>query len=169
LPLGFEMYFFGQKLNRSLHSMNYRVYPDPFYSGFEADGNVVKINGVFLYTDYRPDELTVRLRSSSDACNVTAVDELFIECRASSSAEDVAEITVSVAGTLNNTVVKARLADNAPVVQSTIFSSAAMVFVFIILILGLLFILKTILFNSKQQTEKRFVDELRNITAGIDD
>lgn len=168
LPLGFEMDFFGQKLDRSLHSMNYRVYPDPFYGGFEVDGNVVRINGLFLYTDYRPDELTVRLRSSSDACNVTAVDEMFIECRASSSAEDVVEITVSVAGTLNNTVVKARTVDNGPVIQSTVLSTAAMVFVFITLVLGLLFILKTILFNSKQQTEKRFVEELRNITAGID-
>lgn len=174
MPLGFEMPFFGETLYKSLHSTNYRVHPNPVYDNFEANDTAVIINGAFLFTGYRAGDLTVHLPNSSEvACDVTTVNNRFIICDhpRSRSVVNAHKLLVSVGGTFNNTVVSLyspKISYDDPDIHSAVISSFTMIVVFVILILGLLFIVKTILSNSQQQTEKRFIEELRNITAGFD-
>jgi len=170
--LGFQMDFFGQTLNRSVYGVVYRVFPDPIYNDFTVENVAITINGLFLYTGYSKDDLLVwTIQKPMAMCHVVFVGEKYIKCLASAPTDNLREILVVVGENLNQTVVKqqSKPLNDKPLANLTISTTVSIVFVITVLLFGTLFAFKTMLSNSRQHIESRFMEELRNITAGVDD
>lgn len=169
LPVTFQVDFAGKNMSLSPTDTKYLLHPDPTYDNFEVTNNTFTIYGNFSYTSYELDDFIVRLQNSSDTCNVSTVDKINIICHVTSSSlstENIQKITVEVGQHLNNTVGKSSQTTSNLV---SVLSGFSFVSVFIMLVFGLLFFLKTILNNSENRTNKRYIEELQNITAGIEE
>jgi len=174
LAIPFRLYMdFAGRAQKFSEEKNYYVYPDPIFANFEVNGTTtVRINGMFLRTGYRPEELTIQDRNSTETCSVLFVDESYIFCQVplTLTVDSIEEFVITVGEFLRTVVVKKSNPINSRQFQiATVLSGISIISVFVALVFGLLFCYKIILTNSKQQTEKRYMEELRNITAGMED
>lgn len=181
LPFGFRTDLAGKVVFLPQQTC-YMLHPDPVYTDFEVyDGTVVRVDGVF------PDLLQRRQLDGSYMLEVTfLVDEVgdderltvtnvtgnFIECRAPSdkSVADVLEIAIAVGKQVKRTVVHRRHKQYYAIVrllspQYVVGGISSL----LICVFALIFCVKKIMSYSKQHLDKRYLGELRNITAGIDD
>lgn len=172
IPLRLYMDFAGRAQKFS-EEKSYYVYPDPIFTNFEVNGTTsIRINGMFLRIGYRPEELTIQDRNSTETCSVLFVDDSYIICKVppTLTVDSIEEFVITVGEFLRTVVVKKLNPINSRQFQiATVLSGISIISVFVALVFGLLFCYKIILTNSKQQTEKRYMEELRNITAGMED
>lgn len=154
--------------------IDYLVYPDPSYTDFEVNGIMVTVNGKFLYSDYHPDDVVIRLpNSTDDECTVIAVTKKSIICQTTSpmssfvSAKDI----LVVIGNNRVDIVQRRLLPSLETSSQmvSVLCKGSIALVIITLLLGLLVYLRIILMKSKNQSEKRYIQLLKNITAGMDE
>lgn len=168
LPVGFRAVFAGVKREIATDgSHKYLYHPDPLFSYFQVDGTTVTVHGVFLYTDYQPEDLNFQFESTDHRCDVSAISKKKMECRlpSSVSVDDLPSgLVIKVGDRLSCVVYK--VVDNQ-IKLVKILCGVSIASIAIALALGLLLCLKTVVYNSKKQTEKRYIQELQNITAGI--
>ncbi|KAL5245403.1 hypothetical protein ACI65C_012813 [Semiaphis heraclei] len=185
LPLGFRVDLAGKVVHLPQQTALYRylLYPDPVYTDFEVyDQTVVRVAGVFpdllqrrrvdgsyymLEVTFYDDEM-----DDDERFIVTNVTDNSIECQSPSdkSVADVLEIAITVGKKVKRTVIHRRHKQYYAIVRLLrpqyvlVGISALLTCVF-----ALIFCVKKIMNNSKGQMDKRYIEELRNITAGIDD
>ncbi|XP_060878588.1 plexin-A1-like [Metopolophium dirhodum] len=181
LSLGFRVDLAGKVVNFPQQTP-YLLHPDPVYTDFEVfDGTVVRVEGVFpdLLQRRRPNgsyifEVTYRGDELDDDERFTMINvtENYIECRSSfdTSVADILEIAITVDKQVKRTVVQRRHRRYYAIVrlmspQHVIGGISAL----LICVFALIFCVKKIMNSSKQHMDKRYIGELRNITAGIDD
>lgn len=151
--------------------INYLLYPDPTFMDFEINDPLITINGIFLYNDYKPEDIDIWFPNSTDKCNVHTVTKHSIICQMASPMSNLKskDILIKIGKNLVESIERKPLTTlSSPSKLVNVLSSISIVFAFITLILSLLFCLKTILMNSKKQSEKRYIIQFRNITAGLD-
>jgi len=181
LSLGFRVDLAGKIVNFR-YQTPYLLHPDPVYTDFEVfDGTVVRVEGVFpdLLQRRRPNgsyifEVTFRGDEADDDERFTMINvtENYIECRSSfdTSVADILEIAITVDKQVKRTVVQRRHRQYYAIVrllspQHVIGGISAL----LICVFALIFCVQKIKNSSKQNMDKRYIGELRNITAGIDD
>jgi len=181
LSLGFRVDLAG-KVVKFPQQMPYLLHPDPVYTDFEVfDGTVVRVDGKFpdLLQRRRPNgsyilEITFRGDEADDdeRCIMINITENYIECRSpfDKSIADILEIAITVDKQVKWTVVQRRHRQYYSIVrllspQHVICGISGM----LICVFALIFCVKKIMNSSEQRMDKRYIGELRNITAGIDD
>lgn len=183
LPLGFRVDLAGKVIHlQKQTSYSYLLHPDPIYTDFEVfNGTVVRVDGVF------PSLLQRRLPNGSYIIEVTFrgdeaddderfdminVTENYIECRSpfDTSVADILEIAVTVGKQVNRTVVQRRHRMYYVIARSlTPQVVIGGISVVLLCVFALIICVRKIMNSSKKLTEQRYIVELRNITAGIDD
>jgi len=181
LSLGFRVDLAGKVVNLPQQTP-YLLHSDPVYTDFEVfDGTVVRVDGMFpdLLQRRRPNgsyilEVTFCGDEADDDERFTIINvtENYIECRSpfDSSVADILEIAITVGKQVKRTVVQRRHRQYYAIVrllspQKVIGGISAL----LICVFALIFCVKNIMNSSKQHMDKRYIGELRNITAGIDD
>lgn len=153
--------------------IDYLLYPDPSYTDFEVNGTMVTVNGKFLYSDYHPDDVVVRLPNSTDGCTVIAVTKNSIVCQTASPVSSFVaakDILVTIGKNHTDVVQRKSLPNlDTPSQLVNVLCKGSIALAIITLLLSLLFYLRTLLMNSKRQSEKQYVKLLRDITAGMDE
>ncbi|XP_060852386.1 plexin-A2-like [Rhopalosiphum padi] len=186
LPLGFrieladKVVFVPQQTHYS-----YLLHPDPIYADFEVhDDDTIRVNGVF------PDPLQRRqwdgnyllevalLGEPSDDddifCTMTDVAENYAECRspAGTSFDDVLEIVIVLAGKQATRTLLHRRHKQYYYAMVRLLRPQyiiAGISALLMCVLALIFCVKNLINRSKRHVDRRYISELRNITAGIDD
>lgn len=177
-------------VEHKLPGSRYRAYPDPEFAGYDVTGRTVIVRDARMGLGYGAADLNVTARHNGTAvpCAVVSADGGRIECVLPyAPAADAAELGLTVAvgshrarpvgrwteasgaqwaaagaGAGANRVTGHRLR------VAVVLSGVSVVSVFVALVFGLLFCYRIMLANSKRQTEKRYLEELRNITAAAD-
>lgn len=180
LPLRFRADFCGRTsvdMTSAGRSDRYRLLPYPVYENFEVDGTTVSINGARFMSasDYQTEDLTINLQRSSlsspndrSLCIVRTVSDNVIVCHTATpmSDSDVQQVQVAFGSYLANVVNKKGDQESGRLLKLVgVLSGVACLSLFVTLAIGFLFCVRTILVNSKQKTEERYVMELQNITA----
>lgn len=174
---------FGESVHK-LPEYRYRLYPDPVFTGFDVTGRTVIIRDAYMGIGYRATDLIITALNGTVPCAVVSMDDGRIKCvLPDAPPEDVAlNLTVAVGKHLVRTVgwKEAAGAQSAAAHAGTadaaghrlriavVLSGISVVSVLVALAFGLLFCYRIMLANSKQQTEKRYLEELRNIAAAAD-
>lgn len=184
LPLGFQVDLAGKTVHLQ-PLWRYLLYPDPVYTDFEVlDNGTVRVSGAFSDPLLRrqPDDsylLVVTFRGA-DAdgnenyydCTVTHITENYVDCLAPFDAlvADVLEIAIAVSKQIQpTTVYKRHKQYHAFMKLLKLDYIVGSISCLMICVFTLIFCVKKMLNNSKQHKDKVYLEELRNITAGIDD
>ncbi|VVC35605.1 Hypothetical protein CINCED_3A019675 [Cinara cedri] len=153
--------------------IDYLLYPDPTCTDFEVNSSLITINGVFLYNDYRMDDIIIRLPNSNDTiCTVFAVTKKSILCKTTTPklVFGAKDILITIGKSLTKTIMRKPFENSSnPSQLVSALSTVSKAFAFIALMLGLLYCLKTILINSRKLSENRYKKQLRDITASLDE
>lgn len=169
---------FEHKLPKS----RFRVYADPVFAGFHVTDRTVIVSDTRGDVGYRAADLTITALNGTVPCTVASADGGRIECVLPDAppAGVEFELTVAVGRNLVRTVGRKGTAGAQSAAAGTadhavhrlriaiVLSGLSVVSVFVALVFGLLFCYRIMLANSKQQTEKRYLEELRNIAAAAD-
>ncbi|XP_025201937.1 plexin-A3-like [Melanaphis sacchari] len=187
LPLGFSVELAGKVVDfQRQPPYSYMLHPDPVYADFEVrDVDVIRVNGWF------PDPLQ-RRRSDGNyllevvalqhgehldddddhTCALTYVTDDHFECRSLSgkSLVDTLEIEIALGEQTKRTVVRRRHDRHYTIVrllrpQYVVGGISLLLICVFALIVGA----KKIMNRSKRHVDRRYLGELRNITAGIDE
>lgn len=149
----------------------YVLHPDPVFVNFVIDGTTVTVNGKFAYTGYQLGELTVSIADTGDKCEVKTVNGTTIVCQTATAVANVQEIIVAAGRTLKTPVTMKNEQQKIEAQEPpTVLSRHTLGTVVVTLLFGLVLCAVTITWmKSKKQTEKRYLTELRDITAGVGD
>uniref|UniRef100_A0A2S2P8M2 Plexin-A2 n=1 Tax=Schizaphis graminum TaxID=13262 RepID=A0A2S2P8M2_SCHGA len=183
LPLGFRIEL-ADKVVFVQQQTPYLLHPDPIYVDFEVhDDDTIRVNGVFpdplqrrqLDGNYLIEVALLGEPSDDDDifCNVTDVTENHAECRSPSGTSfvDVLEIVIVLAGKQAVRTVVYRKHKQYYYVMIRLLRPQYVVggiSILLICVFALIFCIKNLMNRSKRHVDRRYISELRNITAGID-
>lgn len=182
LQYGFQADF--DKHIVTLNSTGYVLYPDPVYTDFDTDDGdgdrTLTINGQHLDRGYQlTDDLSVRLRGSGTACNVSSVESRRVVCRlqptralarGAGSMADVEHdaIVVSVGSNLIYDVKRKFVNRNHSMILTVVFGGITVVSLIITLVVAVVYCTKIALMASSQHpTEMQSLCEQLQSTATI--
>lgn len=174
--IGFTVEYAGQTLDILFPGVDahpYVLYPDPDFTDFMINGTAVIINGQFGYTGYQLDDLAVQIADTGDKCGVKIVNETTIICQTETVVENAREIIVAVGKVFKTSVTikdeQQKSEHKDPPVASGRFTPVTIVVTLLIGLVLCAITLTLVKFNRKKQTEKQYLADLRDITAGIGD
>lgn len=159
-------------------SPDYQLFPDPIYLDFQTDrtGRIVTINGLHLNQGYHlSDDLSIRLRNSTIACNITAVKSQRIVCRAPIALRPSSPSLKHGNGNrTNHDILVVSFGDklvyevrrkiplsyrNSPLNLTILFSGITIVSLIITFIVAVVYCMRIALLSSTQQTEMQSLCE----------